>query len=182
MMNFEKLQCQLTVSPLGAIALAASDRGLAGVWFVGQKHFPVNWPDSAGGTAEEDAAGPTTPDGAPPPANQWLAMAVEQLARYFDGKLGTFTVPLDLSSGTAFQQAVWQVLTDIPHGTSRSYGDIAHAMGKPGVSRAIGHAVGRNPVSVIVPCHRVLGASGQLTGYAGGLDRKRELLALESGA
>lgn len=181
-MNFTQLQCQLTDSPLGAIALASSDRGLAGAWFVGQKHFPANWPESAAGTPGALAVAPNPPDGAPPPAYQWLAMAVEQLVRYFDGKLSTFTVPVDLSSGTVFQQAVWQMLRDIAHGTSRSYGDIAHAIGRPGASRAIGHAVGRNPISVIVPCHRVLGANGQLTGYAGGLDRKRALLALESGA
>lgn len=176
MVNFSKLQCRVIDSPLGAIALAASDRGLAGVWFVGQKHFPANWPGSTPTPPVQSDAQPS----AAQPANRWLDDTVGQLLRYFEGTLDAFTVPLDLTSGTAFQQTVWQQLNTIPHGVTRSYGELAQALGKPGASRAIGNAVGRNPVSVIVPCHRVLGASGQLTGYAGGLDRKRALLALEA--
>ncbi len=147
---------------------------------MGQKHFPANWPGQTPGSAPtypvQTGAQPTSPK----PACRWLDDATAQLMRYFDGQLTTFTVPLDLSSGTDFQQAVWQQLNAIPHGVTRSYGELAQLLGKPGGSRAIGNAVGRNPISVIVPCHRVLGASGQLTGYAGGLDRKRALLALEA--
>lgn len=178
MIDFSKLQCRVIDSPLGTIALAASDRGLAGVWFVGQKHFPANWP---GPTPAQPYQTGTQP-GAAQPAHRWLDDTVVQLLRYFEGTLDAFTVPLDLTSGTAFQQAVWQQLNAIPHGMTRSYGELAQVLGKPGASRAIGNAVGRNPVSVVVPCHRVLGTSGQLTGYAGGLDRKRALLALEARA
>jgi len=178
MINFSKLQCRVIDSPLGTIALAASDRGLAGVWFVGQKHFPANWPGPTPAPPDQTGTQPR----ATQPAHRWLDDTVEQLLRYFEGTPDAFTVPLDLTSGTAFQQTVWQQLNAIPHGMTRSYGELAQVLGKPGASRAIGNAVGRNPVSVIVPCHRVLGASGQLTGYAGGLDRKRALLALEAHA
>lgn len=180
MINFSNLQCRMIDSPLGTIALAASDSGLAGVWFVGQKHFPANWPGQTPDATPAHAAPAGTRPTASQPASRWLDDTAAQLMRYFNGEWATFTVPLDLTSGTDFQQAVWQQLTAIPHGVTRSYGELAQLLGKPGASRAIGNAVGRNPVSVIVPCHRVLGANGQLTGYAGGLDRKRTLLALET--
>ena len=102
-----------------------------------------------------------------------------QLQAYFDGRLQRFELALDLSAGTDFQQAVWQRLCDIGHGQLARYGDIAQQLGKPQASRAVGAAVGRNPVSIIVPCHRVLGSSGALTGYAGGLWRKQALLRTE---
>jgi methylated-DNA-[protein]-cysteine S-methyltransferase len=104
---------------------------------------------------------------------------LEQLTEYFDGKRTEFTVPLH-ASGTAFQQVVWRALQDIPYGTTISYGDLARRIGQPSASRAVGLANGRNPISVIVPCHRVIGANGTLTGYGGGLERKRILLNLEA--
>ncbi|WP_378080618.1 methylated-DNA--[protein]-cysteine S-methyltransferase [Aeromonas bestiarum] len=97
---------------------------------------------------------------------------------YFAGRLQRFTLPL-AANGTAFQQAVWQALCDIPYGETRSYGEIARVIGKPSASRAVGAANGRNPLSIIVPCHRVIGQNGSLTGYAGGLPIKQVLLRLE---
>jgi methylated-DNA-[protein]-cysteine S-methyltransferase len=102
-----------------------------------------------------------------------------QLQDYFAGHRTVFDLPLDLSRGTAFQQSVWQALLNIGAGTHQSYGQLAARLSKPQAVRAVGAAVGRNPVSIIVPCHRVLGSTGQLTGYAGGLERKRALLQLE---
>jgi methylated-DNA-[protein]-cysteine S-methyltransferase len=104
--------------------------------------------------------------------------AREQLAEYFAGERQQFDVPLKLV-GTAFQLRVWQELVRIPFGTTISYAQLAQRLGKPTASRAVGHANGRNPISIIVPCHRVIGADGKLTGYAGGVDKKRWLLALE---
>jgi O-6-methylguanine DNA methyltransferase len=102
----------------------------------------------------------------------------EQLEAYFDGHLTTFSVPLN-PSGTAFQQQVWGQLQAIPYGQTVSYGAIANGIGKPTASRAVGMANGKNPLTIIVPCHRVIGSNGKLTGYAGGLTRKQFLLALE---
>lgn len=107
-----------------------------------------------------------------------LQAAASQLQAYFAGDLNAFTVPLRLQ-GTAFQQQVWQALQTIPYGQTRTYKDIAASIGRPSASRAVGAAIGRNPVSIIVPCHRVLGVNGNLTGFAGGLDNKRFLLDLE---
>jgi methylated-DNA-[protein]-cysteine S-methyltransferase len=104
--------------------------------------------------------------------------AVEQLEAYFAGELTEFDVELDMR-GTAFQRRVWQALLTIPYGQTRSYGEIATQIGAPGAARAVGLANGHNPIAIIVPCHRVIGASGSLTGYGGGLDRKKTLLALE---
>jgi methylated-DNA-[protein]-cysteine S-methyltransferase len=102
----------------------------------------------------------------------------EQLAEYFAGKRQRFDVPLNLV-GTPFQQQVWNELVRIPFGTTITYAQLARRVGKPAAARAVGHASGRNPVSIIVPCHRVIGADGKLTGYAGGLDKKQWLLAWE---
>ncbi|MGL6052396.1 MAG: methylated-DNA--[protein]-cysteine S-methyltransferase [Aeromonas salmonicida] len=107
-----------------------------------------------------------------------LAPYLAEFAAYFARRLQRFTLPL-AAHGTAFQQAVWQALCDIPYGETRSYGDIARAIGKPAAVRAVGTANGRNPLSIIVPCHRVIGQNGSLTGYAGGLPIKQQLLALE---
>ncbi|MHC1786079.1 MAG: methylated-DNA--[protein]-cysteine S-methyltransferase [Christensenellales bacterium] len=104
-----------------------------------------------------------------------------QLAEYFSGKLRHFSLPL-APVGTPFQQQVWAALREIPYGQTRSYRDIARAIGKPSAMRAVGGANHRNPIAVITPCHRVIGADGTLVGYGGGLDRKRALLALESAA
>lgn len=148
--------------------LAASPAGLAGAWFVtGQRHLP---PD------DRIAGWPTAPD------HPLLLAAGEQLGAYFRSERQGFDLPLDLSSGTAFQQSVWQALRAISPGRTRSYGEVAQGIERPAAVRAVGAAIGRNPLSVIVPCHRVVGAGGALTGYAGGLDRKAALLRLESGA
>jgi methylated-DNA-[protein]-cysteine S-methyltransferase len=107
-----------------------------------------------------------------------LARAADQLAEYFAGKRRVFDLPLG-PRGTGFQARVWRELTKIPYGETCSYGDIARAVGRPSASRAVGAANGRNPIAIIVPCHRVIGASGELTGYGGGLPMKRWLLAHE---
>ena len=152
---------QLTVmTPLGAVLLARTSKGLAGAWFEGQKYHPG------------ELSAPQRPD------DPLLHAAALQLAAYFEGKASHFDMPLDLH-GTPFQRGVWLALLGIAAGETRSYGDVARALGAPQAVRAVGAAVGKNPLSVIVPCHRVLGSGGSLTGYAGGVDRKRALLALE---
>ena len=164
-MKFTAPCVQTTIgSPLGPMLLAASTAGLAGVWFTDQRHLPPaelirSW--------------------RPEPVHPVLIAAADQLATYFLGKSTHFDLPLDLSSGTPFQQAVWQALLQIPAGSTLSYGVLARQIGKPAAVRAVGAAVGRNPLSIVVPCHRVLGAGGALTGYAGGLHRKTALLHLE---
>ena len=109
-----------------------------------------------------------------------LAEARRQLDTYFAGNLSAFDLPLD-PAGTPFQVQVWQQLTRIPYGQTISYGELARRIENPSASRAVGLANGRNPIAVIVPCHRVIGADGSLTGFGGGLDRKRALLSLEQG-
>ena len=153
-------QCRIA-SPLGTMLLARTTAGLAGAWFERQKHHP-----DAIGAAERDD-------------DPLLADAARQLGEYFAGERSEFDVALDLQ-GTQFQRAVWNALLAIAPGRTKTYGEIARELGVPAASRAVGAAVGRNPVSVIVPCHRVIGSSGALTGYAGGLDRKRSLLRIES--
>lgn len=151
-------------SPLGPMTLAGTDSVVLGIWFDGQAHQPdySAWPAS--------------------PQHALLGRAVEQLEAYFAGTRLTFELPLDFAGGTSFQRAVWQLLQDIAAGSTTSYGALGAALGRPGAARAIGAAVGRNPLSIVVPCHRVLGAGGALTGYAGGLERKVALLQLESRA
>jgi methylated-DNA-[protein]-cysteine S-methyltransferase len=149
-----------TASPLGDLLLAATEQGLCGLWFDGQKHMPdmQGWPTGRNAVIDE---------------------AQQQMAQYFAKQRTVFDLPLDLRVGTAFQQSVWRALLAIASGQHSSYGSIAQRISNPKAVRAVGAAVGRNPISVIVPCHRVLGASGALTGYAGGLDRKTALLQLE---
>jgi methylated-DNA-[protein]-cysteine S-methyltransferase len=149
-------------TPLGPLTAAATDLGLAGLWFDGQAHHP----------------GPLAVPLAP--LHPMLQAAARALAAYFDGVelAEADQLPLDLH-GTAFQQAVWQALLALPRGSTCSYGEIAIAAGSPAAVRAAGAAIGRNPVSILVPCHRVLGRDGSLTGYAGGLPRKQALLTLE---
>ena len=148
-------------SPLGPMIVAATGRGLAGLWFEGQRHLPDSsgWPHA--------------------PEHPVLREAAAQLRDYFAGRRTQFDLPLDLQSGTAFQQSVWHALLAIPPGRTTSYGDLSQRVGRPSAARAVGAAVGRNPVSIVVPCHRVLGRDGSLTGYAGGLERKSALLGLE---
>lgn len=114
------------------------------------------------------------------PVSPVLAQAAAQLAEYFAGQRQNFTIPL-APRGTPFQQEVWRALCAIPYGQTRSYGQLAAALGRPSAARAVGGACRRNPIWLMIPCHRVVGASGSLTGYAGGLERKKALLALEQG-
>lgn len=110
----------------------------------------------------------------------WLQQAARQLDEYIQGQREIFTVPLDLSHGTAFQQAVWQSLLQVPYGHTTTYGDISQRIGNPKAVRAAGGAIGKNPISIIVPCHRIVGKDGNLTGYSGGLDIKIKLLTIEN--
>lgn len=140
-------------SPFGALTLTEENERVAGVTF----------------GAREGANQRETP---------LLREAVRQLALYFEGRLKRFDLPLALK-GTPFQRDVWQAIFDIPYGETRSYGEIARAVGRESARRAVGMASHRNPVPIIVPCHRVIGANGSLTGYGGGLEVKRSLLTLE---
>ena len=149
-------------SPIGSIQLHGTDAALMGVFMETHRHQPA---------APRDAVRDASP----------LRTARTELEEYFAGERREFAVPLE-PVGTTFQQRVWQALREIPYGTTISYGEIARRIGQPRASRAVGLANGRNPISIIVPCHRVIGANGTLTGYGGGLDRKRFLLALESGS
>ncbi|MFB8106326.1 MULTISPECIES: methylated-DNA--[protein]-cysteine S-methyltransferase [unclassified Streptomyces] len=148
-------------SPYGPLTLVATDGVLSAVYMTDQRHRP-----------------PEETFGAPDP--EPFPEVIRQLTAYFAGELTTFDVPLALH-GTPFQRSVWAELLKIPYGETRTYGELAGELGKPGASRAVGLANGKNPVSIIVPCHRVIGASGGLTGYGGGLDRKQRLLAFECG-
>ena len=144
-------------SPIGALVLAARGDALVAL------HYPDSGDPTPTGTAR------ITPI---------LARTIRQLDEYFAGTRTTFDLQL-APAGTEFQRAVWDALLAVPYGATCSYGMLAHSLGKPAASRAVGAANGRNPISVIIPCHRVIGASGALTGYAGGLPAKHFLLALE---
>ncbi|GAA3867998.1 methylated-DNA--[protein]-cysteine S-methyltransferase [Tessaracoccus defluvii] len=146
-------------SPIGELTVVAEDGALVGLYMTG--HRPAPDPESFGERVDDA-----------------LPAATAQLTEYFAGERTAFDLPL-APRGTAFQQAVWAALRDIPYGETRSYGELAAALGRPGASRAVGLANGRNPISIVVPCHRVVGAGGKLTGYAGGMERKSWLLALE---
>lgn len=148
-------------SPVGALKVIASDRGLSAVLWENDDPKRVR-------------LGPLVEN----PSHPVLLETERQLAAYFAGTLKAFTVPLDFQ-GTEFQKSVWAALLTIPFGETRSYGDIARQIGRPGASRAVGAASGKNPISIIAPCHRVVGAMGALTGFAGGLEVKRHLLQLE---
>ena len=143
-------------SPLGPILLEEEGGAVTGLRFCEQ---------------EVPAQGPVSPV---------LAQAAAQLAEYFAGQRQSFTIPL-APRGTPFQQEVWRTLCAIPYGQTRSYGQLAAALGRPAAARAVGGACRCNPIWLMIPCHRVVGASGSLTGYAGGLERKKALLALEQG-
>ncbi|CAL9621819.1 MULTISPECIES: methylated-DNA--[protein]-cysteine S-methyltransferase [Streptomyces] len=155
-------QHTVTDSPYGPLTLVADDGVLCGLYMTGQRHRPP-----------EESFGPRD--------DTLFAEAEEQLKAYFAGELREFTVPLRLT-GTPFQRLVWEELRRIPYGETRTYGRLADALGSPAASRAVGLANGRNPVGIIVPCHRVIGANGSLTGYGGGLERKQRLLDFERGA
>jgi methylated-DNA-[protein]-cysteine S-methyltransferase len=145
-------------SPIGLLTLAGHGSVLTNLRMVDQTYEPSR----AGWSHERDG----------------FADAVDQLNAYFAGDLVDFDLELDLH-GTEFQRRVWRALLTIPYGETRSYGEIAEKIGAPGAARAVGLANGHNPIAIVVPCHRVIGAGGSLTGYGGGLDRKRTLLGLE---
>jgi len=153
------LATRAIVTPIGDLTVVASARGIR----------EVRWGREGGVAADRAEAG----------AIEHLERAVSQLAEYFNGERRQFDLPLDLE-GTEFQRLVWSELVRIPFGETQSYGAIATEVGRPAAARAVGAATGRNPAPVIVPCHRVVGTSGSLTGFAGGLDRKRALLAHEA--
>jgi methylated-DNA-[protein]-cysteine S-methyltransferase len=163
------LHKKIVATPLGNMLLAASNSGLAGAWFVqGQKHMPEEALMELWQIASKNDV-----------SQAILDKASLQLTQYFSGKLKVFDLPFDLSSGTSFQQSVWREIIKISCGKTNSYGAICKAINKPQAARAVGAATGRNPISIIIPCHRVVGSTGAMTGYAGGLDRKVALLALE---
>ncbi len=149
-------------SPLGQILLVANDVALTGLHFVGEKYYPVI---AADWQQRSDA--------------KMIAQTRAQLDEYFAGKRKHFDLALD-PAGTPFQRDVWQALRMIPYGVTTNYGALAQRLGKPRASRAVGAANGRNPISIVIPCHRVIGANGDLTGYAGGMARKESLLRLET--
>ena len=149
-------------SPLGDLLLVAHDDTLCGVYFAGQKYFPAVAP----AWRESD----TVPV---------LRAVCAQLREYFAGSRSTFALPM-APRGTAFQRAVWNAIAAVSHGATATYADIAAAAGHAGSARAAGAATGRNPWTIVVPCHRIVASNGALTGYAGGLARKRALLALEA--
>lgn len=150
-------QCQID-SPIGLLTLVASDTGLR----------KILWADQA-----DDAGDAEVDDGHPV-----LEATASQLTAYFAGERHTFDLPLDLI-GTDFQKQAWLALADVPYGETTSYGEQAERIGRKGAFRAVGAANGKNPVPIVLPCHRIVGANGALTGFAGGLDIKQQLLALE---
>lgn len=154
--------CKTVDSPVGRLTLVATDRGLAGILWENDRPRRVRL-----NVDSEEHGHPV------------LVETERQLGEYFAGRRREFTVTLDVA-GTAFQRQVWNALLTIPFGETRSYGQIARQIGKPGAARAVGAANGRNPVSIVAPCHRVIGSTGTLTGFAGGLAAKAQLLALEA--
>ena len=153
---------QIYSSPLGEITLASDGEAIVGLWFEGQKHFA----EALSADAERRAL-PVFDEAA-----KWLDT-------YFAGSEPDETPPLRLR-GTDFQKVVWIALLEVPFGQTVTYGELAMRLGMENGARAVGAAVGRNPISILIPCHRVLGADGSLTGYAGGIERKRALLELEN--
>lgn len=156
-----RFSCKRMDSPVGRLTLVASDKGLAAILWQNDRPSRVRL-----GELIEDERHPV------------LVETARQLDEYFAGKRKTFSVALDMR-GTRFQKDVWEGLLAIPFGETRSYADLARRLGNPKATRAVGAANGRNPISIIVPCHRVIGSSGKLTGFAGGLDIKARLLELE---
>jgi methylated-DNA-[protein]-cysteine S-methyltransferase len=157
-----RLACTTIASPLGPLMLVADGDALAGLYMNDRAPAKVLAAIDPGSDAGEKV----------------FAAATRQLGEYFDGGRQEFDLPLALD-GTAFQQTVWAALLGIGYGQTVSYGQLADQIGRPTASRAVGLANGRNPVSIIVPCHRVVGSDGSLTGYGGGIDSKRRLLDLE---
>jgi len=156
----------LSPTPLGEMLVLCSEKGLRGCWFLGQSHFPkdaFNFNESHTVKSAQN--------------HQTVGL---QLALYFNNHIDKFDMPLDLENyGTAFQRDVWHALLSIPYGETQSYTTIAQRINRPRAVRAVGGAIGKNPISVIIPCHRVVGSDGAMTGYAGGIERKKYLLCLE---
>ncbi|PSL54103.1 methylated-DNA-[protein]-cysteine S-methyltransferase [Saccharothrix carnea] len=148
-------------SPVGPLTLVAHDEVLSGLYMTEQRYRPA-----------DDTFGPEDPSP--------FGDVITQLAEYFAGTRTDFDLPLD-PIGTPFQRTVWRALAEIPYGETVTYGELAQRLGRPSAARAVGLANGRNPIAIILPCHRVVGANGDLTGYGGGLARKRRLLDLERG-
>ena len=146
---------------LGTLCIASADDALTGVWFEGQAHAP----QGLAGERHDD--------------HPLLRRAARQLQDYLDGSPAPLDLPLHPTLGTAFQRQVWAQVSRIPRGHIGRYADIARALGRPQAARAVGAAVGRNPWLLLVPCHRVVGTDGRLTGYAAGLTRKQQLLTME---
>lgn len=149
-----------TSTPVGTVTVVGTADGLTGLYMEDHRHRPPLDPDAV----RDDAA---------------FAAVADELDAYFAGTLRRFRAPLAVTAGTPFQRRVWAALAEIPYGATTTYGALAVALGVPGGARAVGLANGRNPVSIVVPCHRVVGSSGHLTGYGGGTERKRFLLELE---
>jgi methylated-DNA-[protein]-cysteine S-methyltransferase len=143
-------------TPLGRMLLVANEKGLCGAHFIGQKYYPK----------------------LDPAWKRKASAAGRELEEYFAGERAVFTVPL-AAEGTPFQRAIWREIAKVPYGKTITYAELARRAGYPGSARAAGAATGRNPLGVIVPCHRIVGTNGSLTGYAGGLSKKKALLALE---
>lgn len=157
------LACKTMESPVGKLKLVASDKGLVAVLWRSERPSRMRL-----GQLVEDDQHPV------------LLKTERQLGEYFAGRRKAFSIPLDMR-GTAFQKNVWEALLAIPFGETRSYGQLAKQLGNPNATRAVGAANGRNPLPIIVPCHRVIGSSGSLTGFGGGLETKAQLLSLEGG-
>ncbi len=155
--------CCHSTGPLGTLLLAAREGALIGAWFLDQRHFPKrceDWRES--------------------PQDGLLRAAASQLEEWFAGTRQGFDLPL-APIGTPFQQAVWREIARVPFGQTQTYGEVARALGRPKASRAVGAATGSNPLSIIIPCHRLVASDGALTGYDGGLARKAALLRFERG-
>jgi methylated-DNA-[protein]-cysteine S-methyltransferase len=151
-------------SPVGPLTLVAQDGALVGLYMDLQRHRP-----------DDEDLGEQDPGGR---QAEPFKTAADQLDAYFTGALTRFTLPL-APRGSEFQQRVWAALLEIPYGETESYGELAGRIGSPGAARAVGLANGKNPIGIVIPCHRVVGSNGNLTGYGGGLDRKKQLLDLE---
>jgi len=154
-------------SVVGTLTLVAEEGVIVGLYMDLQRHRP-----------DDDALGEPDPRGR---EVEPFKAAADQLDAYFAGELTRFDLPL-APRGSEFQQRVWAALQEIPYGRTESYGELAERIGSPGGARAVGLANGKNPIGIIIPCHRVVGADGSLTGYGGGLDRKKQLLDLELAA
>ncbi len=157
------IESSLFASPLGTLRLATQGSHLVGVWFDDQPGIPA-WALSAN----------------PLPLQGVMLETVGQLNDYLAGNRQAFDLPIRIHGGTPFQRSVWQALQAIPYGETTSYAAIADAIGRPSAVRAVGGAIGRNPLGIVIPCHRVVGKDGSMTGYTGGLARKKTLLSLEN--